>query len=89
MHKLRGSARRVGHSYVATPVDVETDFACYSVKNRTIGGSTIALELGKLEGLTEKGVYVAFKVRGKWFIAESLRQHIDHHGEIIMEEDNE
>lgn len=29
VHRLGGSARRVGHSYIATPVDVQTDFAVY------------------------------------------------------------
>lgn len=82
MHKLGGSARRTGHSYIATPVDVQTDFAVYQVRNKTIGGSEIALELGRLSAVSpEKNQYVAFKVRGKWYIAESLGQHTDDHGE--------
>jgi len=86
VHKLGGSARRVGHSYIATPVDVETNFAVYQVRNKTIGGSEIAYELGRLEALSDKNAYVAFKVKGKWFIAETLRQHIGDHGENLKEE---
>lgn len=82
VHRLGGSARRTGHSYIATPVDVQTDFAAYQVRNKTIGGSEIAHELGRLKaaapGLNQ---YVAFKVKGKWFIAESLGQHTGDHGE--------
>lgn len=82
VHRLGGSARRTGHSYIATPVDVQTDFAVYQVRNKTIGGSEIALELGRLSAVSpEKNQYVAFKVRGKWYIAESLGQHTDDHGE--------
>ena len=88
MHKLGGSARRIGHSYIATPVDVESDFAVYQVRNKTIGGSEIAYELGRLEALTKKNAYVAFKVKGKWYIAESLKQHNDDHGEFTKEEDS-
>lgn len=43
--KLGESARRVGHSFVESPADVETDFAWYQVRNKTIGGSEIAREL--------------------------------------------
>jgi len=82
VHKLGGAARRVGHSYIATPVDVESDFAVYQVRNKTIGGSEIALELGRLSAVSpEKNQYVAFKVKEKWYIAESLGQHTgDHYG---------
>ena len=84
VHKLGGSARRTGHSYIATPVDVQTDFAVYQVRNKTIGGSEIALELGRLEVFAStKNAYVAFKVKGKWYISESLRQHNDDHGEVL------
>ena len=91
MHKLGGSARRTGHSYIATPVDVQTDFAVYQVRNKTIGGSEIALELGRLEAVAPLlNAYVAFKVKGKWYIAESLKQHNDDHGEVLpKKEDNE
>ncbi|GAI99426.1 unnamed protein product [marine sediment metagenome] len=81
-HRLGGSARRTGHSYIATPVDVQTDFAVYQVRNKTIGGSEIAHELGRLEAVApQSNQYVAFKVKGKWYIAESLEQHTDDHGE--------
>jgi len=83
VHKLGGSARRTGHSYIATPVDVESDFAVYQVRNRTIGGSEIAYELGRLKAVAPtKNAYVAFKVKGKWYIAETLEQHKGDHGEM-------
>ncbi|MBU1067185.1 hypothetical protein KKE60_05330 [Patescibacteria group bacterium] len=82
--RLGGSARRTGHSYIATPVDVETDFAVYQVRNRTIGGSEIALELARLEAVTAaKNAYISFKVKGKWYIAETLNQHKADHGEKL------
>lgn len=82
-HKLGGSAKRTGHSYIATPVDVESNFAVYQVRNQTIGGSEIAYELGRLEAITGKNAYIAFKVKGKWYIAETLSQHVDDHGEKV------
>ena len=85
VHKLGGSAQRKGYSYVKTPVDVETDFAQYQVRNKTIGGSEIAKEIGILSAATSKNQYVAFKVKGKWFIAESLKQHLEDHGENLKE----
>jgi hypothetical protein len=81
VHRLGGTARRVGYSYIASPVDVENDFAVFQVRNRTIGGSEIAYELGRLEKLTNKNAYVVFKVKGKWYAAESLKQHIADHGD--------
>jgi len=86
VHKLGRSARRVGHSFVNSPVDVETDFALYQVRNKTIGGSEIARELSSLEALAEKNAYVVFKVRGKWYIGESLSQHVDDHGDVPVED---
>ena len=86
VHRLSGSARRVGHSYIASPVDVESDFAVYQVRNKTIGGSEIAYELGRLEALTEKNAYVAFKVKGKWYVAETLGQHVDDHGDVPIDD---
>ena len=62
MHKLGGSARRVGHSFVESPADVETDLAIYQVTNKTIGGSEIAGLLQSLEAITKKNAYVIFKV---------------------------
>lgn len=83
MHRLGGSTKRKGHSYIATPVDLENDFAVFQVRNRTIGGSEIATELAKLEAVApSKNAYVAFKVKGKWFLAETMKQHLlDHQGE--------
>lgn len=88
VHRLGGSARRVGHSYIATPVDVQTNFAVYQVRNKTIGGSEIAHELGRLKAVApELNCYVAFKVKEKWYIAESLEQHeIDHGDRLTLEQ---
>ena len=94
--KLGGSARRVGHSFVSSPTDVESDLAFYQVKNRTIGGTQIAFLLGRLEavtveqaitsGLIKKNSYVVFKVKGKWYVAETLGQHVDDHGDVPVED---
>jgi len=84
VHKLAGSARRTGHSYIATPIDVESDFAVYQVKNHTVGGATIADYLSRLNALAPtKNNYVVFKVKGKWYLAETLSQHQADHGEIV------
>ncbi len=83
--KLGGSAKRIGHSYVTSPADVETDFALYQVRNRTIGGSEIARELGSLQAVADKNTYVVFKARGRWYVAESLGQHVDDHGDVPVE----
>lgn len=81
-HRLGGSAKRTGYAFMSAP-DVTTDFAVYSVKNKTIGGSTILDELLKLQRLApQKHHYVAFKPKhGTWVIAELLEQHIGDHGE--------
>ena len=89
MHKLGGSAKRVGHSFVSSPGDVETDLAIYQVKNKTVGGSEIALELRRLEAITQKNTYVVFKVKGKWYVAETLGQHVDDHGDVPVEDKSE
>lgn len=82
VHKLGGSAKRIGHSYIATPVDVETNTSVWQVRNKTIGGSEIALELGRLHAAApQKDSYIAFKVKGKWYVAESFEQHKNIHGE--------
>lgn len=87
-NRLGATAKRTGHSYIATPVDVETDFAVYQVKNHTVGGALIADYLRKLNVLApQKNAYVAFKWKGKWFIAETLSQHINDHGEILKLEE--
>ena len=90
VHRLGGSARRVGHSYVATPVDVQTDFAVYQIRNKTIGDSEIAYELSRLQAVAPHlNQYVAFKVKGKWYIAESLEQHeIDHGDRLTLKSSN-
>ena len=85
--RLGGSTKRVGHSFVASPADLVSDFAVYQVRNKTIGGSEIAFELKRLEiSNPEKAHYVAFKVKGKWYLGESLSQHLKHHGERGMDE---
>jgi hypothetical protein len=68
---------------------VESDFAVYQVRNKTTGGSEIANELGRLEALTQKNAYVAFKVKSKWYMAESLGQHVDDHGDVPVESEFE
>lgn len=50
MHELGGSAKRTGHSFQSA-ADVTTKFATYSIKNKTIGGSTILAELQRLQEL--------------------------------------
>ena len=87
VHKLGGSARRTGHAFLPTP-DITTDFAVYSVKNRTIGGATILDELKKLEAQAPSHHhYVVFKPRrGVWVVAELLTQHIGDHGEPDVRE---
>ena len=89
VRRLGGSARRVGYSFVSSPADVITDFAVYQVRNRTIGGSEIARELQKLDGGTAKNAYVVFKVKGRWYMAESLSQHVDDHGDLPVEDRGE
>lgn len=84
-NRLGGSAKRTGHSYLATPVDIDTNFAVYQVRNKTIGGSEIALELGRLKAVAPtKNAYVAFKVKGKWIVAETLGQHVGDHGDAEL-----
>jgi len=84
VHRLGGSARRVGHSYICTPVDVQTDQAVYQVRNKTIGGSEIAYELGRLRAVSPGlNQYIAFKVKGRWIIAEFLEQHETDHGDRL------
>ena len=81
-HKLGGSAKRTGHSFQSAP-DVVTNFAAYSVKNKTIGGATILAELQKLQALEpNRNHYVVFKpARGIWVVAELLTQHVADHGD--------
>lgn len=88
-HRLAGSARRTGHAFVSKP-DITTDFAIYSVKNKTLGGSAIYDELIKLQAQApQHHHYVAFKPRrGKWIIAELLEQHHGDHGDVVVKEEN-
>lgn len=81
-HRLGGSAKRTGHAFLPAP-DVLTNFAAYSVKNKTIGGGTILSELRKLQGLEPgRNHYVIFKpARGVWVVAELLTQHVGDHGD--------
>jgi hypothetical protein len=71
---------RVGYSYLKTPVDVRIgDWAVLRIKNKTVGGATIAEELGRLKAVAPKmNAYVVFKVRGKWYCAETLEQFKEH-----------
>ena len=81
-NKLGGSAKRTGHSFQPAP-DVVTNFAAYSIKNRTIGGTTVLFELRKLQELEPgRNHYVVFKPeRGVWVVAELLTQHVGDHGD--------
>ena len=81
-NRLGGSAKRTGHSFQPT-ADVITNFAAYSIKNKTIGGGTILSELRKLQGLEPgRNHYVVFKpARGVWVVAELLEQHVGDHGD--------
>lgn len=88
VHRLGGSAQRKGHSWVPTLTDVETDFAHYQVKNRTIGGVPICDILLALDKVVKDGKnkYVTFKARpGVWIVCELLSQHTDDHGESVRE----
>jgi hypothetical protein len=82
MHKLGSSAKRTGHAFQPA-ADVTTDFAVYSIKNKTIGGGTILAELRKLQGLKSgRNHYVVFKpAHGVWVVAELLTQHVADHGD--------
>ena len=82
LHRLGGSAKRTGHSFQPAP-DLTTNFAVYSVKNKTIGGGTILSELKKLQALDlRRNHYVVFKpARGVWMVAELLTQHVADHGD--------
>jgi hypothetical protein len=82
VHRLGGSAKRTGYSFQLAP-DVVTNFAAYSIKNKTIGGATILAELRKLQGLDpSRNHYVVFKpARGVWVVAELLTQHVGDHGD--------
>ncbi len=80
--RLGGSAKRTGHALQAAP-DVTTDFAAYSIKNKTIGGGAILTELRKLQALEPgRHHYVVFKPKwGVWVVAELVEQHVGDHGD--------
>ena len=82
VHKLRGSAKRTGHSFRSAP-DVITKFGVYSVKNRAVSGGTILSELRRLQALEpDRNHYVVFKpARGAWLVAELIQQHVADHGD--------
>ncbi len=82
VHKLGGSAKRTGHAFQPAP-DAVTNFAAYSIKNKTIGGGTILSELRKLQVMEPgRNHYVVFKpLRGVWVVAELLTQHVGDHGD--------
>lgn len=81
VHKIGG--KRVGISYLKNPVDVETKFACYQIKNKAVGSGAILEALEKMQRVVEKkNIYVVFKPkRGIWLIAELLTQHVGDHGD--------
>jgi len=83
--RRRLGGKRVGVAYLKNPVDVETDFACYQVKNKSLGGTSIYDALKAMEAVApDKAKYVVFKPRrGKWICCEFLEQHQDHHGENL------
>lgn len=87
----RLGGRRVGVAYLNNPVDVETDFAVYQVRNRSLGGSAIWDALNAM--VSKKNRYVVFKPkRGIWLVVETLEQHQLDHGEfpkVKLEEDND
>ncbi|MFH0768348.1 MAG: hypothetical protein V1932_02115, partial [Chloroflexota bacterium] len=76
-NRVGGSAKRTGQSFQAAP-DVTTNFAAYSIKNKTIGGGAILTELRKLQALdSRRNHYVVFKPKcGVWVVAELLTQHV-------------
>ena len=71
---------RVGYSYLKTPVDVRIgDWAVLRIKNKMVDDATMAEELGRLKAVAPKmKAYVVFKVRGKWYCAETLEQFKEH-----------
>lgn len=80
--KLHG--KRVGVAFAGTPVDIETDFADYQVKNKAVGSGAILAALEAMDrqpAVASRNRYVVFKPRrGVWLIAETLEQHMADHG---------
>lgn len=91
VHKLGGSAKRVGHSYIATPVDVQTKFAVYQVRAMNQSGNKIVEELQRLEKAAPNfHHFVVFKPkRGVWLCVEFLSQHQGDHGNEVVKEDKD
>jgi len=79
----RLGGKRVGVSYLKNPVDVETEFAVYQIKNKTMGGGAILAAIKEMERVAPgRNMYLMFKAkRGEWLIVETLKQHQEHHGE--------
>jgi len=82
--KNRLGGRRVGIAYLKNPVDVQTDFACYQVRNRPIGATAIYDALKAMEKTAPQyHKYVLVKPkRGVWICCELLSQHQGDHGEF-------
>ena len=79
-HRL--GIKRMGFSYVPTPVDDEGHFAIYQVKNYA---PPIRILIEGLQALyqvaTHKNRYIALKFNHKWYILETIDQHVGDHGE--------
>lgn len=81
-HKLGG--KRVGVSYLQSPVDVDLGWAVVQVKNRSLGGTAIYDALKAMEAVTDEKInrYVVFKARRNWVVCETLSQFQADHGEL-------
>ena len=82
--KLGPTAKRVGYSYLKTPVDLEIGtWAVAQVKNYTQGGAAILKALEDMQKVApQHHHFMIFKpARGKWVVAELLEQALgDHFG---------
>jgi hypothetical protein len=70
--------KRIGYLH-ESKADVITPYAAYQVKaDKRITWPELARELDNLETecLRDKNFLAVKKVRGRWFIIETLRQHI-------------
>jgi hypothetical protein len=83
----RLGGKRVGVAYLRNPVDVETDFAVYQVRNRPMGATAIYDALKAMENVApHHNKYVLIKPkRGVWICCELLSQHQNDHGEFPKE----
>lgn len=85
VHRLGPSAKRVGVSYLQNPVDVETSYARYQIKNKSLGGGALLEAIEKMERSCDKSksFYVIFKpLKGRWLAVETLDQLQAEHGEF-------